>query len=244
MFCASLAICCISGAAQGQSGDTIKVGRVRMAPLRIGSDTFDIDFEMQTPNGPQRMKNVSVMTVTLERRGRDSVLHAHFGNAPGTAWEIYLDPTSLQTVEYRQLTNIDSLVYRREGECLKGWVELQRTPRRSIDCDRFTDYFAGAPIDEHLLARLPLRNGMSGVLAVYAVIEGNASWVPYTVAGEDTVQIGGRTFRAYRIERTATTRYGTVKWKTWVDRDRPRILRGHIDFGNGRQQRRQLRNPG
>ena len=235
----------IAGSSLGsQTVDTIRVGSVRMARMTARVDTFDVDFETQGPSGPQRRQNVSVDRTTIEVRGKDSVVHMHFG--PDNAlpyWDAFVDPKTLATIQYEQHTALDSAVIAKKGDCLTGWVDLEKAPRRVVACDRFADRFAGSPVEERVIALIPLRPGQHSVLATYGMISGVPSGYEFSVIGQDTLTIRGKTYNAWRVEHRQTTEYGTIVVTTWVDRDRSRVLRYHREFPNNRRGTWTLRNP-
>jgi len=228
-----------------QARDTVRVGSVRLSPLKVGVDTFDVEFEAQSPTGVQRTTNVLVQNVTRERLGSNDALHVSFrsGSGPGGYWDVYVEPTTLRMLRYEQHTRTDSAIVDLRGECFTGWVDLEKLPRKTVACDRYTDRFGSAPIDDRIIALLPLRAGWSGVLATYGVIGGVPSGYEFTVAAEESVKVGARDIQTWRVERRVTSAYGTVVFTSWIDRAQHRPVKTTIDFGNGRKQLRTLRNP-
>jgi hypothetical protein len=155
---------------------------------------------------------------------------------------VYVDPRDLSLVQYEQRTPTDSAVVAKKGTCITGWVDLDKAARRTVACDRFTDRFAGTPMDEHLVPLLPLHPGPF-VLATYSAISSAAGSYDFNVAGEDTLTVAGKPFRAWRVERRLTSPYGTYVTTLWIDRARPRLLRADRDFGNGRRSTTTARHP-
>ncbi len=243
---ASIVVAVGSGGATAfaQSTDTIRVGSQRLAPIRVGTDTFDVVFESATPNGPQRRQHTAIRSVTRELRGRDTVVHVRFGSVEASPyWIVSLDPRDMSLVRFEQHTAIDSFVVARRGDCFTGWVDMEKAARRTIECDRLTDRFAGTPMDEHLVALLPLRAGQSSVLATYGPMSSEGTAYAFAVTGEDTLTVAGRSFRAWRVERRVTSDYGTYVTTIWVDRARPRVLRFDREFGRGARSITTLRHP-
>jgi hypothetical protein len=230
--------------AQTQSPDTIRVGSLPLRPLTVRVDTFDVDFQMPTPAGPQRQQGISIVRISSVISGADTAMRVRFeSDKPIPYWEVDVDRRTLATLRYAQYTPVDSLVLTKRGDCIGGWVDMPRTPRRIAACDRFTDRFAGSPMDEYLIPLLPLRVGQSYLLATYVPTSGTAGSYGFTVVAEETLTLAQRTFRTWRVEHRTTTNFGPLVAKVWVDQDRPRTLRTTVDFPNGGGTTRTLRHP-
>lgn len=123
---------------------------------------------------------------------------------------------------------------------------MQNEQRREIACDRATDRFGGNPLDDFLIALLPLKLGQSAVLATYGPIGGFAGYA-FRVVGSESLKVGDkvgdREFSTWKVERKVISQYGTYTTTLWVDRTKPRILKTTRDFGNGRTSLSVLRHP-
>jgi hypothetical protein len=234
-------------AAQSVDGvDTIRVGSVQLRTIaQAGGDTLDVTFEVRMPSGEvQRTQSVGfVPRWSKELLEGDSVLHARFGQPTDRSrYDFYLDPHTLATKRFEQHTPIDSAVATATGSCVSGWVHLQNAPRREIACDRATDRFGGSPLDDYLVALVPLKAGLSAVVATYGPIGGSAGYA-FRVVGSESLTLSDREFATWKVERKVVSQYGTYATTLWVDQSAPRILKTTRDFGNGRTSLSVLRHP-
>jgi len=77
-----------------------------------------------------------------------------------------------------------------------------------------------------VLDRLPLEAGYQGVLATWDITRG-AVYVPFRIAGEETVRIGDRDHEAWKME----VDVGPTTVTRWIDRSTRKELRWSVDFG-------------
>lgn len=246
-----LALVTLPVRAQLPAGDTIRVGSVQLRAVEVGvDDTVQNTFEVRRPNGEvQRSVTRSVRRWVLMERGGETLLQRVripidpvSGPAANNRFEWYLDPRTLAMRRFEQRTAIDSASLAAVNGCYSGWVDLEKTPRRAISCERATDRFA-SNTEDLVIAHLPtLRAGFTGVLATYGAIGGPGSY-DFRVMSADTVRVAGRPVATWRVERTVTTNNGVVTMTMWIDQKRPRILQIHRDFGNGRVSTDVVLNP-
>jgi hypothetical protein len=240
-----------SSAAQTPSQvDTIRVGSVAMRPVPLGvDDSVETVFEGRLPSGErQRRETISVRRwVTLPMDG-DTVLNLqeHYlsgGPPPGSSFDYYLDRHTMAPLRYIQVTNVDSVSIRWSNGCVFGWVDLQRANRRVITCDKAADRFGASPIDDYVVAALPmLRPDLEGVLATYSFLDGAGGYA-FRVVGTDTLRVAGRSFPAWRVERTVTNDWGRYVTTLWVDQTRARLLQARRQFGDRAVSTERLLNP-
>jgi hypothetical protein len=120
--------------------------------------------------------NVSVVRRTRETLGGDPVLHVRFGgDGPGPSFDFYLDPRTMATRRFEQHTPTDSAVTTLANGCVSGWVHLQKAERREIKCLPYADRFGGSPVDEGIVALLPLKANFEAALATYSPMAGAAA---------------------------------------------------------------------
>jgi len=226
------------------SMDTVRVGNL-IAVLQPGVDTLETTFEARGPSGnTDKRTNVSVVRRTRETVGGDPVLHVRFGgDTPGPVFDFYLDPRTMATRRFEQRTPTDSAVTALANGCVSGWVHLQKAQRREIKCLPYADRFGGSPVDEGIVALLPLKADFEAALATYSPMTGAAAADVYTVRGTDTIEVANRRIIAWRVERIIKSDYGTYTTNLWVDKARHRVVRAQRDFGNGRSSVTVLRNP-
>lgn len=246
-----LALVTLPVRAQLPAGDTVRVGTVRLRAVEVGvDDTVQNTFEVRKPNGDvQRTVTRSVRRwVLMERDGEKLLQRVRIPIDPGSGpaannrFEWYLDPHTLAMRRFEQRTTIDSISLTTVNGCYSGWVDLEKTQRRIISCERATDRFA-SNMEELIIAHLPsLRAEFTGVLATYGVIGGPGGY-DFRVVSADTVRVAGRPVAAWRVEHSATTSYGTVTTSMWIDQNRPRILQSRREFGNGRVSTDVVLNP-
>lgn len=224
--------------------DTIRVGVIGLFPLGEGVDTIDVEFEMRTPTGAMQKRSlVSVVRRVREQLNGEEVLHLVSGADPAQgSYHFYLDPRTLATRRFEQRTPTDSAVIAVVGDCVTGWVDLRDAPRRTITCDRAADRFlASSPLEEQVVALLPLAPGQSATVATYGIA--GMDGYTFRVTGEEVLHLGHHRFDTWRVERTVVSNYGTYTTTLWVDQTRHRVLRSRRDFGNGRVSQSVLRNP-
>lgn len=226
------------------SMDTVRVGNL-IAVLQPGVDTLETSFEAHGPSGNvDRRTNLLIVRRTRETIGGDPVLHVRFGgDGQGPSFDFYLDPRTMATRRFEQHTPTDSAVTTLTNGCVSGWVHLQKAERREIKCLPYADRFGGSPVDEEIVALLPLKANFEAALATYSPMAGAAAAEVYTVRATDTIDVSNRRIVAWRVERIIKSDYGTFTTNLWVDKARHRVVRVHRDFGNGRTSVSVLRNP-
>ena len=226
------------------SMDTIRVGKL-VAVLQPGVDTLDTTFEARGPSGNvDRRTNVSVVRRTREATGGDTVLHVRFGGEPSApTFDFYVDPRTMATRRFEQHTAVDSAVTTLANGCVSGWIHLAKSERREITCQPYGDRFGGSPLDDAIVALLPLKADFEAALATYSPMTGTAAAEVYRVRSTDTIDVANRRVVAWRVERIIKTDYGTYTTNLWVDKARHRVVRSQRDFGNGRTSVSVLRNP-
>jgi hypothetical protein len=232
-----------SVASSAQLPDTIRVGSMKLFPLAEGVDTMDVAFESRSANGTiEKRANVSVSRRVIEQLNGESVLHVRFGGNSDNRYDFYLDPHTLVARRFEQRTNVDSAVVTFRDGCASGWVDLQNNPRRTLTCDRVDGRYSAGPLDEYLVALLPLKAGMHASLATYGPVGNTLSGFTFTVVASEPLTLDGKRFQTWRVERVVKSDYGTYTTTLWVDQQKHRILQISRDFGNGRGSVSTLRN--
>lgn len=229
---------------QAQLPDTVRVGSVTLFPPGEGTDTMDITFESRSAAGSvDKRASISVTSWIRTQLDGETVLVVRFGGNGENRFDFYLDPRTLATKRFEQVTAIDSAVVDFQGDCASGWVHMQNAPRRMLRCDRLAGQFASSPLDEHLVALLPLKAGISASLATYSPIGSTYGTFTFRVTAAQALQLGGRQIMTWRVERSVTTNYGTYSTTLWIDQAKHRIVQAKRDFGNGRTSIATIRNP-
>jgi hypothetical protein len=151
--------------------DTVRVGKL-IAALQPGVDTLETSFEARGPSGNvDRRTSVSIVRRTRETIGGEAVLHVRFGgDGQGPSFDFYLDPRTMATRRFEQHTPIDSAVTILTNGCVSGWVHLEKAERRELQCVRYGDRFGGSPLDDFIVALLPLKADFAAALATFGVI--------------------------------------------------------------------------
>ena len=226
------------------SMDTVRVGNL-IAVLQPGVDTIETTFEARGPSGNMdKRTNVSVgASDSRNARRRSGASRAVWWRHAGSVFDFYLDPRTMATRRFEQHTPTDSAVTTLANGCVSGWVHLQKSERREIKCLPYADRFGGSPVDEGIVALLPLKANFEAALATYSPMTGVAAADVYTVRATDTIDVANRRIIAWRVERIIKSDYGTFTTNLWIDKERHRVVRVTRDFGNGRTSVSVLRNP-
>jgi hypothetical protein len=234
-----------SAAAIEQSADTVKAGSLALRVPVPGIDT--IDSYAVTATGQTLSPSPTVTRRTREQVGSRNAIRIATESGPASArsrFDYFLDAKTLEGVRFEQRTPIDSAVLENRNGCATGWTHLQNQARRELPCDPDTGRFPGGALAV-IVAGLPLAEGRSFVIATRSIVE--VGWASVSVKGAESLTMGGREFRVWKVEWRSTSQFGTNTTVFFVDREQPRVLKTSLIFENASGNRREflniLRNP-